>query len=228
MGLQGSCRLGSIMLAALPQVKRCLPFLCFLRVPCGRCFSVTSIKYTPQGAHVATATGLQLSADAVIVTVPIGVLKAGTIDFQPPLPAPKRAAISGIGAGIENKVVLLFEEVFWPGVEFLGLVGPTSYDCGYFLNLHRATGNKILVFMPAGQMALDMEKLSDEATVEFALGQLRRILPNAPMPVRTLTSLYSTVQCSTAQPQNSTAQYSAIQYSTHACDDNVQITRASA
>jgi len=92
--------------------------------------SVTSIKYTPQGAHVATFSGLQLSADAVIITVPIGVLKAGTINFQPA--RPKRAAISGIGAGIENKVVLLFENVFWPGVEFLGLWVPPPTTVGYF------------------------------------------------------------------------------------------------
>ena len=42
--------------------------------------------------------------DAVLVTVPVGVLKKGTILFEPPLPPHKQAAISRMGFGLLNKV----------------------------------------------------------------------------------------------------------------------------
>ena len=49
-------------------------------------------------------------ADAVVVTVPLGVLKAGDIAFDPPLPEAKRQAIEALGYGHVNKVLLLFDE----------------------------------------------------------------------------------------------------------------------
>lgn len=49
-------------------------------------------------------TGDEFEGAAVIVTVPLGCLKAGDISFQPPLPAWKAAAIEKLGFGNLNKV----------------------------------------------------------------------------------------------------------------------------
>ena len=122
-------------------------------------------------------------ADAAVITVPLGVLKSNTIKFEPKLPDWKQDAISNLGVGIENKIVLHFEKVFWPNVEFLGVVAETSYGCSYFLNLHKATGHSVLVYMPAGKLAKDIEKMSDEAAANFAFKQLKTILPDASPPV---------------------------------------------
>lgn len=127
--------------------------------------------------------GRTFLADAAVVAVPLGVLKSNCIEFEPRLPEWKQAAINDLGVGIENKIVLHFEEVFWPNVEFLGVVADTSYGCSYFLNLHKATGHAVLVYMPAGKLARDIEKMSDEAGANFAFMQLKRILPNASAPV---------------------------------------------
>lgn len=132
---------------------------------------------------VAVEGGTNFVADAVIITVPIGVLKANLIQFEPELPQWKTSAISGLGVGNENKIALRFDRVFWPNVEFLGMVAPTSYACGYFLNLHKATGHPVLVYMAAGNLAKDLEKLSDEATANFVMLQLKKMFPNAPDPV---------------------------------------------
>jgi polyamine oxidase len=132
---------------------------------------------------VTVENGSTFVADAAVVAVPLGVLKAKTIKFDPKLPEWKETAISELGVGIENKIVLHFEKVFWPNVEFLGVVNETSYGCSYFLNLHKATGHSVLVYMPAGQLAKDIEKMSDEAAANFAYTQLKRILPNASAPV---------------------------------------------
>lgn len=122
-------------------------------------------------------------ADAVIVTVPVGVLKVNSIRFEPELPEWKRSAISDIGVGNENKIALRFNAVFWPNVEFLGVVAPTSHACGYFLNLHKASGHPVLVFMAAGTLAGDMEKLSDDEAAQFAMLQLKKMFADAADPV---------------------------------------------
>lgn len=141
---------------------------------------------------VTIDNGTNFVADAVIITVPLGVLKANLIKFEPELPEWKASAISDLGVGIENKVALRFDKVFWPNVEVLGMVAQTSYSCGYFLNLHKATGNPVLVYMAAGRFAYDIEKLSDEEVVNLVMCQLRKMLPEAVQPVQYLVSHWGT------------------------------------
>ncbi|KAM7468335.1 hypothetical protein LguiB_015897 [Lonicera macranthoides] len=149
---------------------------------------VTKVDRRHIGVKVTVENGTTFTADAAIVAVPLGVLKSNTIKFEPRLPEWKEAAIADLGVGIENKIVLHFKDVFWPNVEFVGVVAPTSYECSYFLNLHKATGHPVLVYMPAGQLARDTEKLSDEAAANFAFTQLKKILPNASSPIGYLVS----------------------------------------
>ncbi|XP_027064374.1 polyamine oxidase 2 isoform X1 [Coffea arabica] len=149
---------------------------------------VTKIVRRYHGVKVTVEDGRTFVADAAIVAVPLGVLKSNRIKFEPRLPEWKEAAINDLGIGIENKIVLHFEKVFWPNVEFLGVVAESSYECSYFLNLHKATGHSVLVYMPAGQLARDIEKMSDEAAASFAFMQLKRILPNASEPIQYLVS----------------------------------------
>lgn len=52
-------------------------------------------------------------ADAVIVTVPLGVLKANAITFHPPLPEWKTQAINNLGFGLLNKVRMISQ--LWGG-----------------------------------------------------------------------------------------------------------------
>ncbi|KAL7606190.1 hypothetical protein Lser_V15G19239 [Lactuca serriola] len=153
---------------------------------------VTRIWNGPTDVMVTVDGGRTFVADAVIVTVPIGVLKANLIEFEPKLPDWKVSAISDLGMGNENKIALRFDHVFWPNVELLGTVAPTSYSCGYFLNLHKATGNPVLVYMAAGRFAYDLEKLSEEDAAKFALVQLKKMFPEATEPVQYLVSRWGT------------------------------------
>ncbi|KAG5622976.1 hypothetical protein H5410_008194 [Solanum commersonii] len=141
---------------------------------------------------VTVKDGRNFIADAAIITVPLGVLKANLIEFEPKLPEWKQSAIADLGVGNENKIALQFDNVFWPNVELLGVVAPTSYACGYFLNLHKATGHPVLVYMAAGRLACDLEKLSDESAAEFAMLQLKKMFPDATKPVQYLVSHWGT------------------------------------
>ncbi|CAI9754467.1 unnamed protein product [Fraxinus pennsylvanica] len=153
---------------------------------------VTKVVRRYNGVKVTVQDGRTFIADAAVVTVPLGVLKSNCIKFEPRLPEWKEEAIKDLGIGIENKIVLLFKKVFWPNVEFLGVVAETSHGCSYFLNLHKATGHSALVYMPAGKLAREIEKLSDEAAANVAFMQLQKLLPNASPPIKYLVSHWGT------------------------------------
>lgn len=153
---------------------------------------VTRISNGYNKVVVTVEDGVSFTADAAIITVPLGILKANLIQFEPKLPEWKVSAISDIGIGNENKIALLFDKVFWPNVELLGIVAPSSYSCGYFLNLNKATGNPVLVYMAAGRFADDLEKQSDVSVVNFVMQQLKKMFPDAPEPVQYLVSHWGT------------------------------------
>lgn len=89
-------------------------------------------------------SGLSVAADVVLCTLPLGVLKQSTapnshgmpnsVQFVPPLPDWKVAAIQRLGFGNLNKVVLCFERIFWdPSANLFGHVGSTTASRGIYL-----------------------------------------------------------------------------------------------
>eukprot|EP00931_Biecheleriopsis_adriatica_P056763 TRINITY_DN33660_c0_g1_i1.p1 TRINITY_DN33660_c0_g1~~TRINITY_DN33660_c0_g1_i1.p1 ORF type:complete len:563 (+),score=61.58 TRINITY_DN33660_c0_g1_i1:91-1689(+) len=66
------------------------------------------------GVSVLLENGTSLSAAAAIVTVPLGVLKANAIKFDPPLSLRRRLAIEALGFGTVDWVHVRFDKPFWP------------------------------------------------------------------------------------------------------------------
>ncbi|KAA2241079.1 flavin monoamine oxidase family protein [Salinarimonas soli] len=66
---------------------------------------VTAIRWDGPAVEIETATGI-LKAGAVVVTVPVGVLKAEGIRFTPDLPSATRDALDGLGMGAYTKIAL--------------------------------------------------------------------------------------------------------------------------
>lgn len=142
------------------------------------------------GVKVDTSRG-QVSADRVIVTVPLGVLKAGTIAFDPPLPDAKRRAIERLGFGLLNKVVLAFEEPFWPeSPDMFGLVG-AEQPVGDVLNGLTFAGSPVLVGIRGGAAARSRESLSDEDTVAAVVEAMGAPEPTAAVVTRWASDPYA-------------------------------------
>ncbi|MEU4623469.1 FAD-dependent oxidoreductase [Actinoplanes sp. NPDC023801] len=93
-----------------------------------------------------------LHADAVIVTVPVGVLAAGGIAFDPPLPATHRTALSRLGMGRVEKVILRFGARFWPAhpAGYFRVHGPGDTCISEWLDATPADGRPTLVGLFAG------------------------------------------------------------------------------
>ena len=88
---------------------------------------VSEIRWDGPGVSVTTPSGT-LRANACIVTVPVGVLKAGAIRFTPELPARNRDALDGIGMGALTKIALRVEGNRFgitPGTSFLEAGSPS-------------------------------------------------------------------------------------------------------
>ena len=125
-----------------------------------------------------------MAADRVIVTVPLGVLKAQTIAFDPPLPERKRRAIERLGFGLLNKVVLSFEEAFWPeSPDMIGLVGPNQPVADLVSGLTFA-GTPLLVGLRGGAAARSREALSDQDAIGEVLAALGAPEPSGALVTR--------------------------------------------
>ena len=146
---------------------------------------VTRIADDGVGVQVDTSHG-PVTADRVIVTVPLGVLKAETIAFDPPLPEAKRRAIERLGFGLLNKVVLAFEEPFWPeSPDMFGLVG-AEQPVGDVLNGLTFAGAPLLVALRGGDFARTREELSDRDAIGEVLAAL-----DAPEPTGALVTRWA-------------------------------------
>ena len=148
-----------------------------------RADAVTSINHADSPILVTTASGATHEASAVIVTVPLGVLKEGAVSFHPALPAPKQRALELLEMGVLNKTCLLFDEVFWEqDAQVIGYVGPAPGQWAETLNLYPATGLPMLMMFNAGNAATELERLSDADTVALALAALGEMYGTTPQP----------------------------------------------
>ncbi|CAN8025954.1 lysine-specific histone demethylase 1A [Ixodes scapularis] len=149
--------------------------------------SGTGVEVTT--TNTRTNSGLAtFKADAVLCTLPLGVLKQSvlnnpnlpnTVQFVPPLPEWKGAAISRLGFGNLNKVVLCFDRIFWdPNSNLFGHVGSTTGSRGelfLFWNLYRAP---VLLALVAGEAATIMENVSDDVIIGRCIAVLKGIFGN--------------------------------------------------
>lgn len=135
---------------------------------------VSAISFGNSGVRVSTNRGTEQAAYGVI-TVPLGVLKAGRIRFSPTLSRSKRTAISRLGVGTLNKLYLGFRERFWDDREVIGYQSATRGKWSLWMDLEQIRGEPILLAFNAATYGREVEDLSDQATLDAAMGVLRTI-----------------------------------------------------
>jgi hypothetical protein len=131
--------------------------------------------------QVTLQNGTVLEADHVVCTLPLGILKTDTVQFDPPLPAAKQDAVQRLGTGLLNKCAIAFDHVFWQDSDFLGL----AHDKHSYLVLNGASytgGQPVLIFMYGGAFAAEIESWTDTEIVKDCLSVLKTIC-GCPIPV---------------------------------------------
>jgi len=153
---------------------------------------VKQVDYSTDGVQIVCDRD-SLSCNHVVITLPLGVLKAGSVTFSPALPKPKQKAIQRLGMGSLNKLVLRFPKVFWEKkAEVLGYIPLAKGEWVEFYNLYPVTKQPILVGLNAGRYGRKLETLSDEETIAAAMQTLRTIYGKAvPDPVDALVTRWN-------------------------------------
>lgn len=136
---------------------------------------VQSIEHGRSHIRIHTDDGT-IQADRVIITVPLGVLKANRIKFDPELPDEKRDAIAQLGMGHINKIALKFPRPFWPKEDF-AIARTTSVRGEYttFVNAYHFTNEPILVGQIPSSYRNGLENVPDDQIFAEAVGVLRRM-----------------------------------------------------
>ena len=140
---------------------------------------VTRIAYDRDGVEIQTHDDI-FKASAVIVTVPISILRSGQITFEPGLPHLHQQALRYMDMGLVNRVVLQFPYVFWPeSVDILEMFNSPLQPI--FINYAHYKQVPVLIGILGGHAAHRIETLSDMAIAQEFCRELQRVL-EVPVP----------------------------------------------
>ena len=157
---------------------------------------VAEVKYGGEGVTVrgkVEGRASDFTADYVVCSVPLGVLKAGKIAFDPPLPSEYRENIEDLGFGSVTKIALKFEKPFWDlETQYFGVMTEPKGRWNYWLNYRTFAPENILLGLSVGDYAPVADAMSDEAMTADALSVLRAVWGDAAgAPVQTLATHWS-------------------------------------
>lgn len=149
--------------------------------------TVSRIAYGNGRVGLRLGSGESLSADRVVVTVPLGVLQEGAIAFDPALPASHEAAIRALGPGRADRIWLRFAEPFWSTTATVW----TSYDAGgsftRWYNLMPISGEPVLMAVVGAVAAERVAAMDDQALRAAALRTLVPFADPELLPATTAT-----------------------------------------
>lgn len=157
--------------------------------------AVAGVAYDDSGVSLRLATGESLTFDRVVLTVPLGVLQADAIEFDPPLPFGHRGAITALEMGAIEAVWLRYETPFWTtDAGIWHVVGPVADEptptptptptpepgeeppvdttIRTWINLLPATGEPILVGLVGGSAARAVAELDHDELLTLAAESL--------------------------------------------------------
>ncbi len=136
---------------------------------------VKHVDHGKDGVTVETNRGT-FQGDAVVVALPLGVLRANTVTFSPPLPEEKRRAVERLRMGLLDKVVLAFPRVFWTqGATFSGYLPEEESAYTSFLHVNEYAQAGALMAFVGGDTARAMEKKKEQDVVDEVMATLRTI-----------------------------------------------------
>jgi monoamine oxidase len=136
---------------------------------------VKKIKWQTEAVEVEFLQSGQMQivhADRAIVTVPLGVLKSGAIEFMPPL-TKKLEAINQLQVGNVVKIVLSFQEKCWPDFDFIQ--APDERLPTWWTD----SRGPVLTGWAGGPQADSLESLTHPQLKSLALSILEKLFPES-------------------------------------------------
>ncbi|MFJ4044950.1 flavin monoamine oxidase family protein [Microbacterium sp. NPDC089987] len=141
--------------------------------------TVHSIERT-RGGWIVCSDGDAFAAADVVITVPLGVLQAQAIRFDPPLPPLATESIARLGMGVFNKVFVQFPERFWDeGTYVIRALGEAGERWHSWYDVSAISGIPTLLTFAAGPLGRHMQTLPDAEVVADSVRALRALYGGA-------------------------------------------------
>ncbi len=147
---------------------------------------VQRILWTGSSVEAVLASGERLSADRALVTVPVGLLRAGLPALDPAPPPDQQTAIGrlGYGAGVLGKIYLRFPRRFWPEhPKWFGRLPDSPERRGTFntwVSHLDETDQPILLSFSNGPTAARLDRSAgDDEVRALAVSSLRKMFGDA-------------------------------------------------
>jgi polyamine oxidase len=157
--------------------------------------TVTAVRSDADGVTVV-AGDVELPCSHVVVTVPLGVLQARAIAFDPPLPSDVLEALDRLGFGAFEKVALAYEQPFWHvdgAPRHVIVADPDRPAWPLVLDLSTWTDRPVVVGFAVGDHARAVAASPEPERVASLHDVLREIGgPTTPDPVAFATTGWST------------------------------------
>jgi len=135
---------------------------------------VTSINYSGEKVEVMDSNGGVHTADKVVITVPVSILKDNDISFTPSLPGTKTNAIQNIGMDAGMKFALSFDANFW-GDNTTSIISDGIVPRYYAPGIGRSSSNSVLAAYVMGDQAEFLKDFEEGQIYETMLDELDRI-----------------------------------------------------
>ena len=136
---------------------------------------VTGIDYSGSKVLVST-TDQEFSADYVIVTVPLGVLKNNVVNFTPSLSGNIQNSINNLKMGSVNKFLCVWDTPFWDtNLQYIGYTPETMGKFNYFLNLNKFSESNALMTFAFGDYSKTTENMADNEVIDEIMNHLKSI-----------------------------------------------------
>lgn len=143
---------------------------------------VSSIDYTDDKVTVNTGNA-QLTADKVVVSVPLKILQNNDLQFTPALPQSKSAAISGLNIWEGFKAFFEFSEKFYDQDHVANISPETDGQKIYYdATLGQNTDKNVMGLFSVGKPAGEFSTKSGNQLRDFILSELDSIYNNQATP----------------------------------------------
>lgn len=144
---------------------------------------VAEVQHGPDGVRLLDRDGGEWTADAVIVTVPLPVLKRGDLRFSPPLPAERQAVIAQAPVWGGIKVFMEFTEQFYPAVlAFPDSNTATGQRLYYDAAFGQDSQTHVMGLFAVGAQAQPYQALAGDALRDHVLAELDEVFAGRATP----------------------------------------------
>ena len=139
--------------------------------------AVRTVSWNDDGAELTFDVNETFLCDRVVVTVPLGVLAAGDISFNPPLPDTHQSAIDTMRMGLLDKVWFVFPEQFWSNESLIwNIIDEPGAPFREWYNLAPLTGKPVLLALNGGRTARAWAERSDDELRIAAMTALQQFV----------------------------------------------------